>query len=129
MLHLILSMTLIADPGDDNFAVRNQENEIRAAVPDVEVSACTDTARARHLCHTAFQLWDLTQKLDRELSVCKVQKNTLDSKLQTMTATTVVHTKVIEVERQLTPLEQAFEYIGAATLVLGGFALGWVVFH
>ena len=129
MLHLVLSMALLSDPGTDNFAVRNQEKEIQAAVPDVEVAACTDIARSRHLCHTAFQLWDLTQKLDRELSVSKVKVSTLEKKMETMTATTTFHTKVVEVDRPLTAMEQVFQYVGGAALVLGGFALGWVAFH
>lgn len=115
MLHLILSMTLIASPLADTTA-RKEE-------------ACNDTAQAKHLCHTAYQLWDLTQRMDRELDVCKSTTFTLQKKLETMTATTTVHTKVIEVERQLTPLEKVFEYVGVATVFLGGFALGWVVFH
>ena len=122
MLHLVLSMVLFSDPGSDNFAVRNQEKEIQAA-------ACTDIARSRHLCHTAFQLWDLTQKLDRELSISKVKVSTLEKKMETMTATTTFHTKVVEVDRPLTAMEQVFQYIGGAALFLGGFALGWVAFH
>lgn len=122
-------MALFSDPGSDNFAVRNQEKEIQAAVPDTQVAACSDTDRAKHMCNTAFQLWDLTQKMDRELDVCKVEAFTLHAKLATMTSTSIMHTKVVEVERQKSGLDQAFEYIGATALVLGGFALGWVAFH
>lgn len=118
MLHLILSMTLLAEPGIDTVTVKEQET-----------AACTDTARARHLCHTAYQLWDLTQRLDRELSVCKLQKHALDTKLQTVTSSAVMHTKVVEVERKLTPLEQTFEYVGAASIFLLGLGAGYLLFH
>lgn len=90
---------------------------------------CKIPSTAEEMCNQAYELWDLAQTIDRDADLCKAKVFTLEQKLQTMTATTVVHTKIVEVPVKLTPLEEAFQYVGAGLMVLGGFGLGWVVFH
>lgn len=104
-------------------------NLVLAFVVAAQNPGCKIPETAESMCDQAYKLWDLTQTMDREVDLCKVKVFTLEKKMQTMTATTVVHTKIVEVPVKMTPMEEVFQYVGAGLLFLGGFGLGYLAFH
>lgn len=99
------------------------------AIGAQENPACKDEITAAHLCDESFRLWDLSQRLDKEMDICTYKNMTCNKKLEVLTATTVVHTRVVEVSRPTTTFEDIIAVVGGVALLCGGFALGRVIGH
>lgn len=100
---------------------------IGAQQVEVDNSACKDEITAAHLCDESYRLFDLSQRLDRALDVEKAKNHALTKKLETMTATTTLHTKIVYVEKDTTVFEDTIAVLGAVALVGIGMFLGQAI--
>ena len=92
-----------------------------------ENPACRDEVTAQHLCDESYRLWDLTQNIDRELDVCKLKLRASDDKLLTMTASTVVHTKIVYTPNEPTTFQNIMAGALLVVATVGGFFVGYLV--
>jgi hypothetical protein len=74
-------------------------------------------------------LWELTQRLDRKVDICLLEKSALEKKLLVATSSVIVHKDVIIQERKLTTLEEIMEWVGVAAVFGLGVSAGWLFFH